>query len=248
MRLTHWAAAPLASPPPIPLTTDAVSAHNLAYRVGAIPIGALAADLGAAGLTYADGRGLGYARDGKPVDAYIVGELIADTFSEAALILDYVLATDSVLTQLAADRERLAGVPYSARHGERAEECAALSRQIEATARALMTSDVELALVARSLHATARLIRGFPSSRSEAVRRFRSAIPRPERLALPSLSVGQFLSTVPPGPIARPDLHAAALAAGVAGGSRTLYAAADALGWPLATRRGVRRYRVPERP
>ena len=68
------------------------------------------------------------------------------------------------------------------------------------------------------------------------------------RLALPPLSVGDFLASVPPGPVARPDLHAAALAAGVAGGSRTLYAAADALGWPLATRRGVRRYCVPERP
>ena len=248
MRLTHWAAAPLASPPPIPLTTDAVSEHNLAYRVGAIPVEALAADLIAAGLTYAEGRGNGYARNGKPVDPYIVGELIADMFSDSASILDYVLETDPVLTQLTADRERLAGVSYGARHGERAEECAALSLRIEDTARALPTSDVELALVARSLHATARLIRGFPSSRSEAVRRFRSAIPRPECLAGPSLSVDEFLASVPPGPIARPDLHAAALAAGVAGGSRTLYAAADALGWPLATRRGVRRYRVPALP
>ena len=248
MRLTDWATAPQSAPPPIPLATDAVSASNFAYRVGAIPPDALRADLAAAGLTYSLGRGNGYRRHGQPLDAYLVGEVIADTLDDAASLLSTYLADNPTMRSVGAAREALARMPY--RDGQLAHnaERERLAQRLSTATRGLAVSYDELELVARSLFATARMIRGYPSVRSEAVRRFRSVISAPALPTISALSVGEFLASVPPGPIARPDLHAAALASGVAVGSRTLYVAADALGWPSANRRGVRRYRVPALP
>lgn len=245
MRLSEWAAAPLGAPPPIPISTDAQSATDFGYRIGQIPPEALADDLASVGLTFEPETNV-FRLAGERFDRYAVGDLIANIFAEAGRVLDAYLVTDQTMLSIAADQKLLAGLPYNVRFGERESDFARVAQRIEDISRSLPLTFEQLAVVARSFTATARLIRGFPTPRSEAVRRFRSVVPAPRGSSLPAMTVDEFLATVPAGPIARPDLHAAALAAGVVVGSRTLYAAAEARDWPVATRRGVRRYRVPE--
>jgi hypothetical protein len=246
MQLIDWAAHPLESGPPIPLTTDVVNSSNRAYRVGAIPSSALAEDLTAARLTYSPGRGNGYRRHGERIDSYFVGEIIAEIFADAADTLRRFLDTDPVMCRVADYEDALAAVPFRD-SPEYSAERRRIIRQIETAESGHTVTRRDLELAAQSLTATSRSVRGIEYVRREAIRRFRSVLPPPP-LTPPTMSVDDFLASVPPGPIARPDLHAAALTAGLEVGSRTLYAAADALGWPSANRRGVRRYRVPTIP
>lgn len=247
MRLTDWAIAPLTSgPPPIPLTTDTVNSTNNGYRVGAIPPEAIAADLAALGLTYSPGRGHGYKLRGERVDAYAVGDLIADIFTEAAELLAYFLDTDDAMLAIAATEAEHDRIPYHW-DDETLDARRAVRRRIEAAEAALPIRHSQLLLAAESLAETGRGIRGFYAVRTEAIRRFRAVIPAPARASRLSTatSVDAFLASVPAGDVARPALYDDAVAAGVEAGSRTVYAAADALGWPVVTRRGVRFYRVP---
>lgn len=250
MRLVDWAADPLTSgPPPIPLSTDVVNASNCAYRVGAIPPAALAEDLAAAGLTCSPGRGHGYRRHGERIDSYEVGDVIADIFAEAAIVLDYFLATDPAMLAIAEAEKELSDLmhrPYR-EVWEHPEEVQRARLRVAEAQKGLPLTRAQLVLVQQSLAATARSIRGILYVRTEAVRRFRSAIPAPARPRLSNpADVDRFLDSVPPGLIARTDLHADAKAAGLTVGSHTLYAAASALGWQLVKRRGHMFFRVPE--
>lgn len=250
MRLTDWAAAPLWSPPPIPIATDTVSATNMAFRVGAIPAAALADDLAALGLTYSLGRGNGYRRHGVPIDSYLVGDLIADTFRDAALVLDYFLDTDPAMHSIGVAREQLSRLPYRDRDEARAEERRRVSDRITDAERDLPLTYTDLALARVSLSETARSIRGLAFVRTEAVRRFRSVIPAPTRPGYVSpAALSAFFSVFEAGElIARPALHDLATEAGLAIGSRTLYAAAEAHGWQGSRRNGLAFYRVPPTP
>ncbi|MBT2499795.1 hypothetical protein J7E25_11885 [Agromyces sp. ISL-38] len=223
-----------------------MNASNPAYRVGAILPAAIADDLAASGLTFSPGRGHGYRLRGVHIDSYRAGDVIEGIFAEAAAGLRYYLDTDPVMLAIAADEAALLALPYRDRDADRARARSVIASRIEAAEASLPISRAQLVLARGSLAATARSVRGVEAVRREALRRFRSVIPAPASGATASSAeLDAFLLSLPPGPIARPELHAAALAAGLTVGPRTLYAAADALGWPVAVRRGVRRYRVP---
>lgn len=237
----------MSTPPPIPFDTPIVNASNTGYAVGAIPTAALAADLAASGLTYSPGRTHGYKRHGERLDSYAVGDVIADVFADAALVLDYFLATDDVMLAIAADEAALKRLPFRDFRDEYADARADLKASIAAASADLPHTRRQLVDAAASLALTARSIRTRPAVRAEAIRRFRAVIPAPARpqLAGPA-AVSAFLATVPAGLIARPDLHELALGAGLTIGSRTLYAAAADHCWPVVKRDGYPFFRVPE--
>ena len=250
MRLTEWASDPLSSgPPPIPFTTDIVNSSNSAYRVGAIPPEALAEDLTARGLTYANGRGNGYRRNGDSIDAYRVGDVIADVFTDAAECLGYFLATSEPMLSVKAAMDELHRTPLRDNWEVAYSRRSQLSERVSSLERSLPVSYATLDLARDSLARTARSIRGIRYVREEAVRRFREVLPSPPRTRPASRSeIVAFLMALPPGPILRPALHAEAVDAGLVVGARTLYAAADALGWRLTRRKGLAYYCVPEAP
>ncbi|MFF1635932.1 hypothetical protein [Leifsonia sp. NPDC058248] len=223
-----------------------MNSTNNAYRVGLIPPQALAADLAASGLTYSPGRGHGYRLNGAHVTPYDVGDVIADIFSGAAEVLGYYLNTDPVMLAVELDETLLARMPFRDADDDRARARDTIRRRIDAAESGLSISRDQLVLAQESLAQTASTIQGIQYVRQEAVRRFRSAIPAPPRQRVDGhLAVSVFLLAQPEGLIARKALHEAALAAGLSVGSRTLYAAADALGWAIVTRRGTRFYSVP---
>ena len=248
MRLTAWASAPLTHrPPPVPFSTDVVNTTNPAYRVGAIPALAIADDLAAAGLTYRPGRGNGYARHGQPFDRYAVGDVIAEVFDDAATVLRYFIETDSTVLAVEAAEARVRSIPFRDTDDPvyTASRASAVAARDHAAAR-LTVSREQLLLTADSFAATARSVRGVLFVREEAIRRFRVGIPSPRhsRQSSPA-EIDAFLGSYS-GVVPRTALPEDATAAGLRVGSRTLYAAADALGWHLVKRRGDRYYRVPE--
>jgi hypothetical protein len=251
MRLATWAYDPLSNgPPPIPLSTDVVNASNPGYRVGAIPPRALADDLAALALSYEPGRGNGYRRHGERIDPYEIGDLIAELFDDAAIALRYFLDTDERMLRVKAERAQLDALPFRDRDEAYFSATQEIRHRLEHLEANLPHSRAALELAADSLAATAGSIRGILYVRREAVRRFRSAMPSPPRSRPSSMAaVAAFLQSVPSGEvISRTDLHADATAAGLFVGSRTLYAAAARLGWPLIHRKGYAYFRVPEAP
>ncbi|MBT2516285.1 hypothetical protein J7E29_02455 [Streptomyces sp. ISL-90] len=224
-----------------------MNASNTAYRIGAIPPVAIADDLAASGLTFSPGRGHGYRLRGVHIDSYRAGDVIERIFANAAASLRHYLDTDPVMRAIASDEAARVALPYRDREdAARTRARSFYAARVQAAEARLPISRAQLEIAQQSLSATARSVRGIAAVRAEALRRFRSVIPAPASgTTASSAELDRFLRSLPPGPIARPELHAAALAAGLTVGPRTLYAAADALGWPVAVRRGVRRYRVP---